>query len=96
MDRVEGCALAEVVRDHPHLDATWITDVFADAADVHRVPTRGVDRLRVDSIAQIVDDLDALGPAQELAGAFRREGLMSLDRDGLAMGRDHRHTNRRR
>lgn len=34
MDGVEGCALSKVIRNHPHLDATRIAYVFADAAHV--------------------------------------------------------------
>src|SRR5215510_4827271 len=75
LDRVEGCALAQVVRDDPHRQSVLDGRILADAADIGRILARAFIGRDVAALLALVDDEAARRAAQYLARLVGRDRL---------------------
>ncbi len=69
LDGVEGGALAEVVAGDEEVEGAWVVHGAADAADPGGVGADGVDGHGELAGGGVVDEDDAGGVAEDLAGA---------------------------
>src|SRR5690606_36974132 len=61
LNRVERCALAQVVGDDPELQPAWSAQILADPADEDRILPSALEGRRVEPLTEIVHHLDAWG-----------------------------------
>src|SRR5215212_6842979 len=90
LDGVGRRAFAEVVADHPEVEAALVRGVPADAADQDLIAARRRDRQRVDPGARVIEDDQAVGGGEQLAAFLGREVVLRLQVDGLGVAGHHR------
>src|SRR5690606_3750402 len=93
---IQRCALADVVRHHPQVEAPRVRKVLADPAHEHRIPAGSMGHgCRVTARLADVHDLHARCILQQPPGLVGSELVARLDVDRLGVAIEHRHPHHR-
>src|SRR5262249_34774649 len=96
LDGVESCALAQIIRHDPEIEAIGNRIVLTNSADVSRILANRVDGHGVNIVFRLIGDDDPWRLAQDGFDICRGELFLRLDVHGFRVAAKNRNTNRGR